>query len=218
VVEELIEINVKNEQEVHKISEITLKLQESSGSISQITDAISQIASQTNLLALNASIEAARAGEHGRGFAVVASEIRKLAEQSSRQSNEIYAIIQQNLAYVTENNSSVEAINQISNKQDELVGHTQDSFKIILKKITEINAQIKTMADEISYLQNDKDEVMESAQSLSASGEEISASVEEVTATMHEQSSTVQRLADMVETIDQLTQTLADSAANFKVE
>lgn len=204
VVEEWIEFNVKNEQEVHKISEITLKLQESSASISQITDAISQIASQTNLLALNASIEAARAGEHGRGFAVVASEIRKLAEQSSSQSNEIYSIIQQNLAFVSENNDSVKAINQISNKQ--------------VKNITEITSQIKTMADEISYLQNDKDEVMESAQSLSPSGEEISASVEEVTATMHEQSSTVQRLADMVATINQLTETLAESAANFKVE
>ncbi|KQY79515.1 chemotaxis protein [Paenibacillus sp. Root52] len=218
VVNELMRINEMNEREVEKISEITVKLQNSSGSISHITEAISQIAKQTNLLALNASIEASRAGEHGRGFAVVAEEIRNLAEQSSRQSKEISSIITQNLADVAENNQSVAEIHTISSRQDELVIQTRQAFDVILEKVMEINEQIAAMAGQMQEMIQNKDDVLESAHSLSASGEQVSASVQEVTATMMEQSATVQQLANMVDTIDQLTRNLADAAGKFKVE
>lgn len=68
------------------------RLEEQTGKIREITQAVGEISDQTNLLALNAAIEAARAGEKGSGFAVVADEVRALAENSEMSAGEIRTV------------------------------------------------------------------------------------------------------------------------------
>ncbi|MFD0589936.1 methyl-accepting chemotaxis protein [Paenibacillus sp. GCM10027627] len=218
VIEKLIDTSHRNEQEVAKIHKTMSKLAESSSQIRNITGAMTDIASQTNLLALNASIEAARAGEHGRGFGVVANEIRKLAEQSTKQSEEIQAIISETLLHMEDNNKSVRDIQGIVTIQEESVEQAQQAFNVIFNHIIDISEQIKNLANEAMSIKQDNDDVMGAVHSLSSSGEEVLAATEEVTATVQEQSEMVRQLANMVETIDSLTKDLVQAASRFKVE
>ncbi|KAF4325864.1 hypothetical protein G195_000545 [Phytophthora kernoviae 00238/432] len=215
VIDALIAVNDQNENEVRNISQTTLQLAESSSDIHQITGTIAEIANQTKLLALNASIEAARAGEHGRGFAVVASEIRKLAEQTTSQSEDIKRIVGRTIEHVDQNNSSVQAIEAITQQQKSSVNQTKETFTFVTQNMNDMMDQVQAIASEIESIERDKDDVIGAAQNLSASGEEVSASVEEVTATMQEQSGMTEHLAEMVQTIDGLTKQLAEESSRF---
>ncbi|UXI02022.1 PAS domain-containing methyl-accepting chemotaxis protein [Photobacterium sp. TY1-4] len=100
------------EATIHKVEELASQmtranegiqaLNTQSQKINDLVTSIDGIAGQTNLLALNAAIEAARAGDQGRGFAVVADEVRQLASRTSQTTEEIVAVVSENLS-LTEN-------------------------------------------------------------------------------------------------------------------
>lgn len=96
--------------------------------VREIVNGVEAIAEETNLLALNASIEAARAGEYGRGFAVVANEIRKLADSTKTNLDDMRAFV---------NN-----IHQAANGSRESLDNT-------MKSTTNMNEKLDIISDTI---------------------------------------------------------------------
>ncbi|MEQ7920333.1 methyl-accepting chemotaxis protein [Xanthomonas sp. WHRI 1810A] len=96
VIEQTLDVLRKLSSSMEGATDGITALDQQSQIIGTIVKTIGSIADQTNLLALNAAIEAARAGEQGRGFAVVADEVRQLASRTTKATQEIVGVVNQN--------------------------------------------------------------------------------------------------------------------------
>ncbi|MEF3304400.1 methyl-accepting chemotaxis protein [Paenibacillus sp. GYB003] len=202
----------RNVEATTTVSESIDRLAEQASGISRITKTISEIAEQTNLLSLNASIEAARAGEHGKGFAVVAQEVRKLAEESTASTKEVFDLvrrIEQGIGLALE---QMAANQDIVRTQTTLIRETESIFARIVDSI-------EFIAETISRFAEESDRMLESARTISATMENIAAiteqsaaGTEEVSASMNEQIAVVDALVrqseQMMQTAAQLQRTI----------
>jgi methyl-accepting chemotaxis protein len=150
VVKDTVSVMHRIADRVQSASEGIAALDKQSMLISSIVQTINGIAQQTNLLALNAAIEAARAGEQGRGFAVVADEVRQLAGRTSKATEEIVNVVQQN-----QNLAKVAVDNMASSKSEtqqgldfatqagEVIVEIQDGAQKVVSAVGQFAQQLK---------------------------------------------------------------------------
>lgn len=172
IIEELIALSEENSASMDAVLEQTSKTNQSVQEIRSVTEIIAGIAHQTNLLALNASIEAARAGEEGRGFAVVAEEIRTLADQSQESTEHINRIVND---LIHNSNISVDVTNKVSEsfgKQNEKMQDTKEIFGVLNGEIIKVTAVLGSIGTEISDLEQHKDIIADSVDSLAEFAEQ----------------------------------------------
>ena len=171
-IEVLSSVESGNDQ-ITKTAQIFGEIKRNSLNISQLANAIEDIAFQTNILALNASVEAARAGDAGRGFAIVAEEVRRLAAQASEASKDADGLVARTLSSVEEGDAMIEVA---SNNMGEAVA-SAESVRKMMATITQTSTQ---QLDAIAQIRESMDRLSEVVQENSAASRESAAVSEEL--------------------------------------
>ncbi len=190
-------------REMQAIAENITALAQRSTEIENITRVLEDFASQTNLLALNASFEAAGAGAAGRRFAIVADEIRKLAEESARETNRVSHLVQQvqsDIARVVE--QVQEGVREVE------TGYSvANSAGNRLEEIAQLAAQSANLAQEISGL----------AQSQVSVVERVDQAVQKIAYTAQQTGTESQEGRQSAEAMRVLAQELARNLGRFRL-
>lgn len=184
---------------VRESSTTISRLAQSSEQIGQIVNVINDIADQTNLLALNAAIEAARAGDSGRGFAVVADEIRKLAERTSKATDEIVVMVRGIQKETGDAVNSMKTGIQEVDQGRSLADKAGDSLHVIeemTRRVMEMVQQIARASEEQSTA---ADKIAKNVDHISTVTRETAQGAEQSTTAASELQARTESLQKMVE-------------------
>ena len=205
-------ISVTNESS-KKIHELADKSRE----ITAVLEVIRKIADQTNLLALNAAIEAARAGEAGQGFAVVAEEVKRLAEGSSRSSEEIATLITK---IQEDAQSTAESIEDGSKEVAEgriVIDRALRSLNEIASKVKEVSINVSDVANSTKTQVLEIEKLSKASSEIASVSEENASATEEASAATEEQISGTHEITSSLQNISRIGENLSKLVSNFKL-
>lgn len=188
---------------VRQASSTIEELGDQSNQISSVVQVIKDVADQTNLLALNAAIEAARAGEQGRGFAVVADEVRKLAERTTKATEEIIQMINK---IQGSTRSAVTSMGEAVNQANDGVALAQQAGSVV--------NQIKDGSDRAINVTKD---ISTSLAEQSSASTAIAAQVERVAQMSDKNSAAATETASAAKHLEQLAGTMRAAVSRFKI-
>jgi len=204
-------------QIIRQVRDDINELSQRSSKISSIVKVITSVADQTRLLSLNASIEAARAGEFGRGFAVVAEEVKRLADQTAASAQDIAALVKEIQSHISVTAEKAGSAGVVINKQNEAlekaigsVNKISDSMDLLMEKVEAIKSSTVEMDEH-------KNQVLNSIQSISAISQQTAATTQELTASSDQQMATLKAFQEKALMLEKEAMRLQEAIRVFMV-
>ncbi|MCL1837237.1 MAG: methyl-accepting chemotaxis protein [Treponema sp.] len=224
--------SVTGRMDLQKVSEDIQEIARESEGLLEINSVMQNIASQTNLLSMNAAIEAAHAGESGKGFAVVADEIRKLAENSSKQSKTISSVLKKiktSIDAITKSTAVVlerfgvieEEVNTVSNQETQIRNAMQEQktgSQLILEAITRLNSVTGEVKNASSDMSAASREVLEQNNDLKQISSNVAGEMDGMMQNMEMITQAITRVVEISQENSENISSLTTDIGRFKVE